>query len=206
MTMKNKISLKISEVLFLALFLFIFGCSQKTTVILLPDPDGHVGLVTVSSAAGSVELDQPGEATVVAGQNNLPSAPEIKTEEEISRDFYDVLATLPKKPNHFIIHFNKGSIELTPDSNQVVDDILENLRSRQSYNIFVIAHSDTAGNREYNLGLSRKRADAVSKLLVEKGAQTKQIKATSHGEENPLIKTGDNVAEPKNRRVEVVIR
>lgn len=204
--MTKTISSIILKILFFALFLSIFGCSQKTTVILLSDPDGHTGLVTVSSTAGSVELDQPGEITTIVGQNSLPSAPEIKPEEDIYRQFSEVLTTLPEQPNHFILYFNKGSTALSSDSYQVVDSIIANLRPRQSYDISVIAHSDTAGNRDYNLRLSQKRAEAVSKLLVEKGVQVKQIKTTSHGEENPLIKTGDNVAEPKNRRVEVVIR
>ncbi len=38
------------------------------------------------------------------------------------------------------------------------------------------------------------------------GVDPKGIRTTSHGEGNPLIPTKDNVAEPRNRRVEVIVR
>ncbi|MBT6616426.1 MAG: OmpA family protein, partial [Deltaproteobacteria bacterium] len=58
----------------------------------------------------------------------------------------------------------------------------------------------------YNYTLSKGRAEAVARLLVTRGVQQDHINTTSHGEGNLLIKTGDNVNEPKNRRVEVVVR
>ena len=69
-----------------------------------------------------------------------------------------------------------------------------------------MGHSDTLGDKAYNLALSMRRAMAVQKLLVEKGIDEAFIDTTSHGEENPLVKTADNVGNPKNRRVEVVVR
>jgi len=54
--------------------------------------------------------------------------------------------------------------------------------------------------------LSNRRARAVTDLLIEKGIDKDQIETTSHGEENPIVKTEDNVSEPKNRRVEVFVR
>lgn len=73
----------------------------------MPDPDGHIGLVTVSSDTGSVELDEPGEATIIAGQNNSPSVPEIKKEEDIFRDFSGVLAILPEQRNSHLTHTSR---------------------------------------------------------------------------------------------------
>ena len=72
--------------------------------------------------------------------------------------------------------------------------------------ISVIGHTDTAGDKEYNFELSKRRAIAVKNLLVKQGVIKNFIKTTSHGEKNPLIKTGDNVIEPRNRRVEVIVR
>jgi outer membrane protein OmpA-like peptidoglycan-associated protein len=70
----------------------------------------------------------------------------------------------------------------------------------------VIGHTDTLGDKLYNLNLSMRRAAAVRDLLVQNGVPAKHMETTSHGEKNLLIKTGDNVGEPKNRRVEVVVR
>lgn len=51
-----------------------------------------------------------------------------------------------------------------------------------------------------------RRAQAVRKLLVDSGIADNIIDVSSHGEENLLIKTADNVANAQNRRVEVVVR
>jgi outer membrane protein OmpA-like peptidoglycan-associated protein len=56
----------------------------------------------------------------------------------------------------------------------------------------------------YKLGLDR--AQEIRDLLVSQGIDPKVIEVTSHGEDNPLVKTEDDVPEPKNRRVEIVIR
>jgi outer membrane protein OmpA-like peptidoglycan-associated protein len=46
----------------------------------------------------------------------------------------------------------------------------------------------------------------VGQLLIENGVAADKIEMSSHGEENLLIKTRDNVSEPKNRRVEIIVR
>ena len=72
--------------------------------------------------------------------------------------------------------------------------------------VSVIGHTDTVGNKAYNVALSMRRAQAVRKLLVDSGIADGMIDVSSHGEENLLIKTADNVANAQNRRVEVVVR
>lgn len=191
---------------FLVLFLLLSGCAKKTTIILLPDPDGKVGHVTVSTDIGSTDITQAREATVVKGRASQPTAPKIISENEIEANFSPVLAILPSQPSHFILYFKSESTELKPDSVKTLPKILESIDSRNSQNISVIGHSDTAGDEQYNLQLSRKRAAAIKHLLVKQGVDSTYIKSTSHGEENPLVKTADNVHEPRNRRVEVVVR
>ncbi len=196
---------QIRPLLYCLIFLVFSGCAQKTTVVLLPDPAGQVGHITVANKAGSVDITHPAEATVVAGQDK-PSAPEILTDDEIAAKFSKVLAALPTQPVHFILYFKTNSAELTEVSQKSLPLILQSIKDRKSENISVIGHTDTVGDREYNLILSKNRALAVSHILVQEGVPAADIGATSHGKENPLVKTGDNVSEPRNRRVEVVIR
>ena len=74
------------------------------------------------------------------------------------------------------------------------------------YNFLIYRNADTAGNPVYNLRLSTQRAEAIAKILAGKGIKSQFLKTTSHGENNPLIQTEDNVHEAKNRRVEIVVR
>jgi outer membrane protein OmpA-like peptidoglycan-associated protein len=51
-----------------------------------------------------------------------------------------------------------------------------------------------------------KRATFVQRLLVTAGLDAAIIEVLSHGEADPAIKTPNNTAEPRNRRVEIVVR
>lgn len=193
----------------ICLFVLLFslsGCAKQTTVVLLPDPSGKVGQVTVTSDVGSVDITRAQEATVIKGRQSTPSAPKVLPDDIIQRDFSEALASLPEPPVHFILYFQQDSNRLTSASTKNIPKVLATAKKRNSQNISVIGHTDTAGNSAYNMRLSNQRADAIAKILVDKGIDVQFIKVTSHGENNPLIPTKDNVNEARNRRVEVVVR
>jgi outer membrane protein OmpA-like peptidoglycan-associated protein len=72
--------------------------------------------------------------------------------------------------------------------------------------ISVVGHSDTVGAKQKNYEISLNRAQRVKELFVATGVDPHAVSTESHGEDNPLIKTPDEVAEPRNRRVEVTVR
>lgn len=182
------------------------GCAKKTTVVLLSDPDGNIGHLTVANAGGTVDINHHAEATVVTSRDSRPGTPATMAEGQIAAQFSEVLAMVPPQPIHFLLYFQTGSTDLTPESQALLPRIFERIASLKSQHISVIGHSDTAGNRDNNLRLSKERATAVSRLLIQEGVPEQQIAITSHGEENPVIKTADDVAEPRNRRVEVIVK
>lgn len=198
---------KRSQMLLLFLLvLFISNCAKRTMVVLVPDPDGKVGSIAVSNQAGSVTIDTANKATIIKDQKTLPSPPKELEEQTINNIFSEVIAIQPLSPAHFILYFEKNTNVLTPASVNLITAILSAIRERNSTDISVVGHADSAGDKDYNLSLSKRRATLVSTLLVEKGIEQHFIRTTSHGEENPLIKTKDNVSEPRNRRVEVIVR
>jgi len=186
--------------------LWLSGCTPKNIVVLLPDPDGTVGKITVANQAGSIEMDTANQATTVVDERTMPRTPYQMKPEKIEAIFSDALAIQPKPPVHFILYFRRNSTRLTPESQKILPDIIASIRERSAINISVVGHTDTAGDKSYNLDLSKRRAARVGKLLVDRGVQQDHIFITSHGEENPLVKTRDNVHEPRNRRVEVIVR
>jgi outer membrane protein OmpA-like peptidoglycan-associated protein len=56
------------------------------------------------------------------------------------------------------------------------------------------------------VALGLKRATSVQRLLVDVGLDPSIIEVRSHGEVDQAVKTPDNTAEPRNRRVEIVVR
>lgn len=72
--------------------------------------------------------------------------------------------------------------------------------------IAVTGHTDTSGSAAYNMGLSERRAQTVKAALMAQGFSEREIVVMHKGESMPLVATGDNVREPQNRRVEIVMQ
>lgn len=177
----------------------------EVLVVLLPDTDtGHVGRVVVSNPSGSTELVSAWASTRVS----LTQAPLIRTlrESDVKERFGDVLATLPPAPRHFVLNFQFDSEELTEESRRLLQDVRQAVKGYPVPEIVVIGHTDTAGSRNSNVELGMRRATVVRSLLVQTGISTLSIETRSHGEAELLVRTADNVSEPRNRRVEVTVR
>ncbi|MHC1701116.1 MAG: OmpA family protein [Humidesulfovibrio sp.] len=69
----------------------------------------------------------------------------------------------------------------------------------------MVGHASKAGDEAFNIDLSRRRAEAVRKMLLKDGLPPEAFEVTSHGSANPLVDS-PNPHEPKNRRVEITIR
>jgi outer membrane protein OmpA-like peptidoglycan-associated protein len=190
----------------LALVAMISACGPKSTVVLVPDPDGYVGKISVSNEAGSVDIDHAHQRTVVRGGKTAPTEPRSIDPNEVEGLFKGALASQPPPPVHFIFYFQSDSVTLNPESERQLPETAALIQRRIPTTVSVIGHSDTLGNKDYNLELSLRRARSVRRQLVELGVPESSIEVSSHGEENPLVKTADNVANVKNRRVEVVVR
>ncbi|NLD39143.1 MAG: OmpA family protein [Desulfatiglans sp.] len=201
--MKNYIYIILSLLL---VFIF-YGCGKKNSVVvLMPNPDGTVGKLEVSNEGGSQFLDKTNQAVEIKDNKTRPGEAVIMSEQEIKSTFENVLAIQPAMPERFILYFEQNSDKLTSESSTLVAEIYSSIKKKGSPDIVVSGHTDTVGEMEHNYQLSINRARAVYNILVNGGVDPSTVKVTSHGEGNPFIKTGDNVSEPRNRRVEVVIK
>jgi outer membrane protein OmpA-like peptidoglycan-associated protein len=175
------------------------------TVVLLPDREGRTGVVVVEAAGVERRLSQPLEATRISFGE--PPSPAFPMDEASVRALAGAaMDALPDAPVRFILHFTKGSAEMTPESERVFREALDAIKARGAVDISVVGHSDTLGDKAYNDRLSLKRALAVASRLEGEGVPPSVLEIASHGKENPLVPTGDQVAEPRNRRVEVTVR
>ena len=108
------------------------------------------------------------------------------------------------KTKSVLVFFNYDSHKLSITEKDKLDNYISTLIKTDSNPITIHGHTDTKGSKKYNLILSEQRALSVSKYFRKKGLNNKLI-IKSYGEDYPLIMTGDNVAEEKNRRVEIII-
>ena len=175
-------------------------------VLLLTDPDGSVGRVTVTNEGGSRTLDRAGSHTRIADARTAPTEPAPLSAAEADSHFGAALGAQPAPPLHFILYFRNGSTELTAESREEFPAVVAAIRERASADTSVVGHTDTSGDARKNIELSLARARAVAALLAVQGIDPGTLEITSHGEANLLVPTGDNVPEPRNRRVEVTVR
>ncbi len=199
----------IYRILFLCCFLLssIVSCAPKRNLfVLLPDPDGKVGKVEVSNKGGSQLLTEPYQMTEVKDARTAPRPPVTMKGEEISKLFLEALSAQPEPPVTFLLYFITGTTDLSEESQRQIQDILKAIAIRRPADISIVGHTDRVGSRESNYRLGLERAAAIKDLLVSEGVAPEGIEIASHGEDNPLIKTEDEVAEPRNRRVEVTVR
>lgn len=193
--------------IFLSALLLLAGCSSRQDlVVLTPDPDGKVGEVTVTTRGGSRTLTEANTAVTVGDADRIPEAPEAVEKETIEVTFGKALGARPDPPAYFILYFHSGTTDLTDESLRKLPEVLQTARSRGPCDIGIVGHTDTQGSKAMNMRLSLARANAVRDQLIAIGVDPSLMKVTSHGEANPLVPTGDNVNEPRNRRVEVEVR
>lgn len=187
--------------------LCLIGCTGKENFVLLSStPDGAVGALQVSTDRGAAILSQEGSAIFIDDRDSVPSPPAPISQEEAELIFQDALRVHPLMPESFLLYFEFNTNELTEESKNRVGDILAAIKKRDSHDISVIGHTDRAGSDEYNRKLSLERARFVADILRLEKVSEEEITIIYHGEGNPLVPTADNIAEPRNRRVEVMVR
>lgn len=184
--------------------LTLVSCSGKTTVILLAEDDGSVGMVEVKGKQSSQVVDSANSYTVVNASS--PSVVKEMSSKEIENRFAEVIKAQPPKPISFLLYFKSDSTELVPKSTTSLPGLFRVIEEKQPCQIIIIGHTDSLGTRSYNIDLSIKRAVSIRKIIENKNHDITRIDVYSYGENDPFIKTKDDVSEPLNRRVEVIIR
>ena len=189
----------------LLLVAVLTGCAIKPqgTVVLLPDAQGKDTAVIVKQAEGELLLDKPYAAAQLTSRGPLKAT---LSADQVQAQFGDALAAQPIAPAQFTLYFIEGKDEFTDESRRAIDSVLAEIARRPVPDVLVIGHTDTVGTDAFNDGLSRQRGEVVRKALLARGIQIENVVVVGRGKREPIVPTADNVAEPRNRRVEILVR
>lgn len=147
---------------------------------------------TVGGAAGAVigrRMDKQAEEM----KRNMPNAEVERVGEGIKITFgSDIL-------------FDVNSYELKPATKRQLDEFAETLNKYEDTDIRIEGHADATGSDEYNLKLSRQRAEAVGSYLESKGVKTSRVDEKGYGESQPVADNSTESGRQKNRRVDVAV-
>lgn len=174
--------------------------------LLLGDDADRVGRITVTTPGGERELTVAGEAVAVSREPLAAPTPIALPADAVSRLFGAALAARPGPPARFVLYFEGDSDVLTADSQARLGEIVRSVAERRAIDVSIVGHTDTVGTRGYNFRLGLRRAQRVREAIRVLPIDEAIVRVDSHGKDAPLFPTGDNVAEPRNRRVEVTVR
>jgi OmpA-OmpF porin, OOP family len=189
----------------LCAILTLAGCVHSS-MVLLPDEEGGHGEVSIRQADGS------GTATVVNEPNTRAtldgSRPSIRPlgANGLRPEEASLVNALPPAAKSFTLYFHEGTTEMIPESVPVLDQLRAEVARRPGAEVQVTGHTDTVGSDADNDVLSRRRAEEILNLLASKGFDRSIMTAVGRGERELKVPTADNVSNPINRRVEVIVR
>jgi outer membrane protein OmpA-like peptidoglycan-associated protein len=104
-----------------------------------------------------------------------------------------------------LVFFKAGSARVDERAAAILDNLLWILQhSDAPSRMTLIGFADRVGSEASNMRLSQRRASAVRDYLVSKGVARSLIHVGARGETNGLVDTPDGVADPNNRRVELI--
>lgn len=175
----------------------------KESVVLLPSPTGQSTAVWVTRDSRQVVLDQP-YAGAHLSRWSIAGYP--SSAEDVQGRFGSALAAQPLLPAQFTLYFIDGKDEFTDESKLIVDSVFAEIARRPVPDVIVIGHTDTVGNDVANDALSRQRAEVVRNAFVARGLAADKLVTVGRGKRELAVPTADGVSEPRNRRIEILVR
>ena len=143
-----------------------------------------------------VEEEREGDTTSDCRKQFLTLEPQLRAPM--------VAAPAPAKiVKTFIVYFDFNKADITAAARITLDEVSVSQAQIKPTNIYVSGHTDTVGTSDYNNRLSARRAQAVTDALANRGVKSGMFDIKTFGKDKPAVPTGDNVNEPRNRRVEI---
>jgi len=102
------------------------------------------------------------------------------------------------------INFETGKADIKPESQKIIDQIVQMLKDNPTLNISIEGHTDNVGTPQSNQTLSENRARAVMNAIIAKGIDKSRLSSVGWGQTKPIADNKTEEGRAKNRRVEIV--
>lgn len=104
------------------------------------------------------------------------------------------------------ILFEFASDYLNDSAYPVLDQVVSFLKEKTDIELIISGHTDNVGQTQYNLSLSKRRAQAVLDYFAEKGISRSRFEVEGYGSQKPISSNETIESRSKNRRVELSIK
>ena len=102
--------------------------------------------------------------------------------------------------------FAVGKADLMSGGMRGLDKLVAAMRRDPDSTVSIDGHTDSTGQRAYNMDLSKRRANAVRSYLMVKGVASKRIKSRGLGPDSPVASNANAAGRQQNRRVEILVQ
>jgi outer membrane protein OmpA-like peptidoglycan-associated protein len=126
-------------------------------------------------------------------EKNVPGAKVERVGEGIVVDFSEKI----------LFGYDRSDLSGTAEGN--LDKLVKVLNDYPDTNIEIQGHTDSRGSDDYNMGLSERRAAAVSQYLRNKGVASSRVTTKGYGESAPIADNNTDDGRSQNRRVTFLI-
>ena len=103
------------------------------------------------------------------------------------------------------VTFAVDSTAISPQMRNTLDGVAQSMVNYPNSLIDVMGHTDSTGSEQYNLDLSKRRADSVANYLTSRGVSRARIETIGYGEAYPVADNTTEAGRAENRRVEIRI-
>ena len=100
-------------------------------------------------------------------------------------------------------NFDFNDTGLNEGTRRYLEDVVTLLQQNPHLHVRVVGHTDDVGTPAANQVVSKKRANAVRDFLLEQGVAADRIQTAGRGNTEPLVRSRDEAARAKNRRIEI---
>lgn len=218
--MKNTIAIAVLGSLVLA-----SGCATKRYVAEQVDPvNSKVGEVDKNQQTTQKTLEEDerklsatdekatgadSRATDAIGRADAASKKADQVKSDLQNELNGKIANLDdyKSAGEATVLFKFNSAKLTDDAKQQLDQLVSGQASNlKRYFVAIQGFTDKVGPADYNLDLSRRRAQAVQTYLIgERSVPVYRIQIVGLGKDKPINEQKTKDDRSKNRRVEVTV-
>ena len=135
-------------------------------------------------------------------EQDLPSLGRVRVAESVP-DIGQVLLSTGKYISHGI-QFDVNSDQLKPESINILSQVADALKNKPALKLRVEGHTDSTGDADKNLDLSKRRAASVKAALVKLGIDGSRLTTDGFGQTKPIGSNETVQGRAENRRVEFI--
>ncbi|WP_445116637.1 OmpA family protein [Acinetobacter sp. WZC-1] len=106
-------------------------------------------------------------------------------------------------PERLLFGFNEANI--APGQEDKITRLATQLHGYNLNRVKIVGHTDNIGSADYNLKLSRQRAQSVANLFLANGFSSQNVYVIGKGAEQPILENDTKEHRAANRRVSIVI-